>query len=105
MLVTRGAVSGEDLAGAAVWGLVGSAQAEHPGRFALVDLGGGAVVAPPGALTAGEPRVLVRDGEVLAPRLARIGLGCRAGRAGTVTGWCWSLAGLAGWAGWWPGIW
>ncbi len=72
VLVTRGAVSGEDLAGAAVWGLVGSAQAEHPGRFALVDLGGGAVVVPPGALTAGEPRVLVRGGEVLAPRLARI---------------------------------
>jgi acyl transferase domain-containing protein len=42
-VVTRGAVAcdGEtvtDLAGAAVWGLVRSAQAEHPDRFVLVDL-------------------------------------------------------------------
>ena len=48
-MVTRGAVSvtaGEsvaDLAGAAVWGLVRSAQSEHPGSLVLVDLppGGG----------------------------------------------------------------
>ncbi|MGD3113081.1 SpnB-like Rossmann fold domain-containing protein, partial [Streptomyces sp. YGL11-2] len=36
VFVTRGAVSGVDLAGAAVWGLVRSAQSEHPGRFGLV---------------------------------------------------------------------
>ncbi|NEC19262.1 SpnB-like Rossmann fold domain-containing protein, partial [Streptomyces parvus] len=40
--VTRGAVAfGDepvaDPAGAAVWGLVRSAQAEHPGRFVLLD--------------------------------------------------------------------
>jgi len=29
-----------DPAAAAVWGLLGSAQAEHPGRFGLVDLCG-----------------------------------------------------------------
>ncbi|WP_107062832.1 type I polyketide synthase [Streptomyces hygroscopicus] len=44
VVVTRGAVSvgpGEavtDLAGAAVWGLMRSAQSEHPGRFVLVDV-------------------------------------------------------------------
>ena len=42
VVVTRGAVAlpGEDvtdLAGAAVWGLVRSAQTEHPGRIVLVD--------------------------------------------------------------------
>ncbi|WP_052808535.1 type I polyketide synthase [Streptomyces cyaneogriseus] len=44
VVVTRGAVAvdaGEpvrDVAGAAVWGLVRSAQSEHPDRFALLDL-------------------------------------------------------------------
>ncbi|MFB6441018.1 type I polyketide synthase [Streptomyces sp. NPDC056411] len=44
--VTRGAVAAgpdegvADLAGAAVWGLVRSAQREHPGRFHLLDLDG-----------------------------------------------------------------
>ncbi|MEV0375119.1 type I polyketide synthase, partial [Streptomyces sp. NPDC050636] len=38
VFVTRGAVSGADLAGAAVWGLVRSAQSEHPDRFGLVEL-------------------------------------------------------------------
>ena len=42
VVATRGAmgVAGEDvtdLAGAAVWGLVRSAQTEHPGRVVLVD--------------------------------------------------------------------
>ncbi len=46
VLVTRGAVAvgvGEapDLVAASVWGLVRSAQSEHPGRFLLVDLEGG----------------------------------------------------------------
>ena len=44
-VVTRGAVSvaGEgvdDPAGGGVWGLVRAAQAEHPGRFVLVDVDG-----------------------------------------------------------------
>src|SRR5260370_6668879 len=34
--------------------------------------GGGWPVVPPGAVAAGEPQLLVRGGEVLAPRLARI---------------------------------
>ncbi|MCZ0975415.1 hypothetical protein O1L55_37555 [Streptomyces albulus] len=39
VFATRGAVDGTDLTGATVWGLVRSAQSEHPGRFGLVDLG------------------------------------------------------------------
>ncbi|KJS51902.1 hypothetical protein VM98_34610, partial [Streptomyces rubellomurinus subsp. indigoferus] len=44
VLLTTGAVAVDadgqvaDLASAAVWGLVRSAQAEHPGRFALIDV-------------------------------------------------------------------
>ncbi|WP_432049238.1 polyketide synthase dehydratase domain-containing protein, partial [Streptomyces asiaticus] len=79
VVVTRGAVaavSGEgvpDVAAAAVWGLVRSAQAEHPDRFVLVDvddvsLSSGVLRA---ALGCGEPQVAVRSGDVLVPRLAR----------------------------------
>ena len=81
VVVTRGAVAagpGEetDLAGAAVWGLVRSAQSENPDRLVLSDLpavGGSAddAVALARALGTGEPEVLVRDGGVLARRLAR----------------------------------
>ncbi|MEN2423896.1 type I polyketide synthase [Streptomyces rimosus] len=72
VFVTRGAVSGADLAGAAVWGLVRSAQSEHPGRFGLMDLADDADVAlVPRALATDEPQLLVRGGEVLAARLAR----------------------------------
>ena len=50
MVCTVGAVAlpGEDvsdLAGAAVWGLVRSAQTEHPGRIVLVDSDGAVDVA------------------------------------------------------------
>ncbi|MGW0551887.1 type I polyketide synthase, partial [Streptomyces altiplanensis] len=38
VFVTRGAVGGTDVAAAAVWGLVRSAQSENPGCFGLVDL-------------------------------------------------------------------
>ncbi|MFJ9613855.1 type I polyketide synthase [Streptomyces noursei] len=72
VFVTRGATSGADLAGAAVWGLVRSAQSEHPGRFGLVDLDDGAdVTALTRALATDEPELLLRGDEVLAPRLAR----------------------------------
>ncbi|MGW0778669.1 type I polyketide synthase, partial [Streptomyces sp. NPDC002835] len=40
VFMTRGAVSGADLAAAAAWGLVRSAQSEQPGRFVLVDVEG-----------------------------------------------------------------
>ncbi|MER5541612.1 type I polyketide synthase [Streptomyces sp. NPDC002589] len=75
VLVTRGAVavrpgeSVQDLAQAAVWGLVRTAQAEHPGRFALVDLAPDAAEVPATALASDEHQVAVRDGAVLVPRL------------------------------------
>jgi acyl transferase domain-containing protein/acyl carrier protein len=58
----------KDLRTAPVWGLVRSAQAEHPGRFVLVETGGDELGA---ALASGEPEIAVRDGEQFAPRLVR----------------------------------
>ncbi|SDI56604.1 polyene macrolide polyketide synthase/pimaricinolide synthase PimS1, partial [Sinosporangium album] len=73
VFVTRGAVDGDDLAGASVWGLVRSAQSEHPGRFVLVDVADDEAFAVlPQALAADEPQVLLRGGRVLAARLARV---------------------------------
>ncbi|ETW22459.1 inactive phenolphthiocerol synthesis polyketide synthase type I Pks1 [Mycobacterium gastri 'Wayne'] len=75
VVTTRGAVAlpGEDvtdLAGAAVWGLVRSAQTEHPGRIVLVDtdaaLDESALAA---VLAAGEPQVLWRGGQVYIARV------------------------------------
>ncbi|MFD7631786.1 SDR family NAD(P)-dependent oxidoreductase, partial [Streptomyces sp. NPDC059851] len=62
-----------DLAHAAVWGLVRSAQAEHPDRFVLIDLDGEETSyrALPAALATDEPQLALRDGTVRAPRLAR----------------------------------
>ena len=78
VVVTHGAVAvreGEelrDLPGAAVWGLVRSAQSEHPGRIVLVDVDEQPARAVLDALARGaEPQVAVRDGEAFAPRLAR----------------------------------
>ena len=80
-LLTEGAIAasvGEspDPAAAAIWGLIRSAQREHPGRFALVDSDGekASQAALSAALAAGgeEPELVLRDGVALAPRLARI---------------------------------
>ncbi|MCC3767353.1 type I polyketide synthase [Streptomyces sp. UNOC14_S4] len=79
VLLTKGAVAtdtGEpvtDLAGAAVWGLVRSAQSENPGRFVLVDLDGtnDSLRALPAALASDEPQLALRDGTPRAPRLTR----------------------------------
>jgi 4-hydroxyphenylalkanoate synthase len=70
---TRGAVglAGaeiDDLAAAAVWGLVRSAQAENPGRILLLDTDG--TVDPATLVAAGEPQLVVRAGKVHAARLA-----------------------------------
>nr|SAI82900.1 HrnB; Macrolactam polyketide synthase type I; modules loading, 1-2 [Streptomyces sp. CMB-0406] len=79
-VVTRGAVSvdGEDvtnLAGAAVWGLVRSAQTENPGRVVLIDLDPGAddtaIDLGPSVAT-GEAQLAIRNDVVLRPRLARV---------------------------------
>ncbi|MGQ4267283.1 SDR family NAD(P)-dependent oxidoreductase [Nocardiopsis changdeensis] len=59
-----------DLAGAAVWGLVSSAESEDPGRFLLVDTDRSGTDALAAALRTGEPRVAVRDGRPYVPRLA-----------------------------------
>ncbi|MEU7076085.1 SDR family NAD(P)-dependent oxidoreductase, partial [Streptomyces narbonensis] len=92
--VTRGAVAafpGEDvtsLATAPLWGLLRSAQSENPGRLFLLDLGasgsgsvgedaggtgedGGAEGLIRAAAAGDEPQLAVRDGRLLAPRLAR----------------------------------
>ena len=73
VVLTRGAVAfaGEDvtdLAGAAVWGLVRSAQAENPGRVVLVDSDGSLDIDE--VIGCGEPQLLVRAGVVHAARLA-----------------------------------
>ncbi|MET7370882.1 SDR family NAD(P)-dependent oxidoreductase, partial [Streptomyces sp. NPDC005566] len=77
-VVTRGAVpagpGAVDVVGAAVWGLVRSAQSEHPDRIVLLDVD--PTTDEEGvdlALLAGvdEPQVAVRDGALLVPRLAR----------------------------------
>ncbi|MEU5274571.1 SDR family NAD(P)-dependent oxidoreductase [Streptomyces hygroscopicus] len=83
LIVTRGAVATgahedvEDLAAAAVWGLVRSAQSENPGRFVLADIDGGESSWPALAAAvrteAEEPQLVVRAGEVAVPRLARWG--------------------------------
>nr|WP_225956835.1 type I polyketide synthase [Amycolatopsis lexingtonensis] len=73
VLVTRGATTGADLPAAAVWGLVRTAQVEHPGRVALIDLDGtdASLAALPNALTTGEPQLTLVDGEPRAARVAR----------------------------------
>ncbi|MEV0299376.1 SDR family NAD(P)-dependent oxidoreductase, partial [Nocardia sp. NPDC050710] len=74
---TSGAVSvaGEDitnLAGAAVGGLVRSAQAESPGRIVLIDTDSELDGLLGGILAADEPQVAVREGQVHIARLARV---------------------------------
>ncbi|MFF0457526.1 type I polyketide synthase [Nocardia africana] len=71
---TDGAVSvaGEEitnLAGAAVCGLVRSAQTEHPGRIVLLDTDSGV---PGGVAAASEPQLAVRAGQAYATRLTRV---------------------------------
>ena len=76
VVVTRGAVAvGEetsDLAQAAVWGLVHSAQSEHPGRFLLVDVDGSAEPAWGSVAELDEPQLALREGRLAAPRLGRL---------------------------------
>ncbi len=82
-VVTGGAVAvgaGEELPGlaqAGVWGLVRVAQAENPGRFALVDLDGAHAsweALPDALLAAGteEHQLAIREGGAFAPRLAPV---------------------------------
>jgi NAD(P)-dependent dehydrogenase (short-subunit alcohol dehydrogenase family)/acyl carrier protein len=73
VVVTKGAVATRadedtpELAAAAAWGLVRTAQSEHPGRFLLLDLD-----EYEGApLGVGEPQSAVRASRILVPRLVR----------------------------------
>lgn len=59
-----------DLSGAAVWGLLASAETENPGRFLLLDADRIDTSLLAAAAATGEPRVAVRDGRLYAPRLA-----------------------------------
>ncbi|MER6154415.1 SDR family NAD(P)-dependent oxidoreductase, partial [Streptomyces sp. NPDC001868] len=76
VIVTGGATTG-DPAGAAVWGLLLSLQAEFPDRFVLVDLADDGTDAPAlasavaTALARGESQVAVREGALRVPRLVR----------------------------------
>jgi acyl transferase domain-containing protein/acyl carrier protein len=75
VLLTTGAVGPEvtDAAAAAVWGLVRTAQSEHPDRFVLVDTDDRpeSRAAFRAALATGEPQLAIRDGKLFVPRLAR----------------------------------
>ncbi|MCX4792029.1 SDR family NAD(P)-dependent oxidoreductase [Streptomyces sp. NBC_01221] len=81
-VVTRGAMPAGpgravDPVGAAVWGLVRSAQSEHPDRIVLVDTDPASEEQLDLALLAGldEPQVAIRQGALLVPRLMRAGGG------------------------------
>ncbi|MFG3079043.1 SDR family NAD(P)-dependent oxidoreductase [Streptomyces sp. NPDC048225] len=60
------------LAHRTVWGLVRAAQAEHPGRFVLVDDDGSDAsrAALPAAVATGEPQLALRDGTAHRPLLS-----------------------------------
>ncbi|WP_280432515.1 type I polyketide synthase [Nocardia brasiliensis] len=60
-----------DLASAAVWGLIRTAQAEYPGRFVLVDLDDetSSARALPSALRTAEEQIAIRDGHLSTPRI------------------------------------
>ncbi|MEV4559595.1 type I polyketide synthase [Kitasatospora sp. NPDC049285] len=73
-VVTRGAVGeSPELAAAPVWGLLRSAQSEHPDRLVLVDTDGSSaseeVLAA--AVATGEPQLALHEGVVTVPRLVR----------------------------------
>ncbi|MEU3611613.1 SDR family NAD(P)-dependent oxidoreductase [Streptomyces sp. NPDC006872] len=92
VVVTRNAAAvaegaAADPVQAAVWGLLSSAVTEHPGRVGLVDLDGTAASlaavrsAVGAAVGADEPRLAVRDGRAMAPRLVRAAGTPRSARA------------------------
>ncbi|QDY80096.1 type I polyketide synthase [Streptomyces qinzhouensis] len=70
-LDTGGGERVESLPGASVWGLIRSAQTEHPGRFRLLDLDDSPTspARVPDALALDEAQLALRGGACLAPRL------------------------------------
>ncbi|MEU7908088.1 type I polyketide synthase [Actinoplanes sp. NPDC049118] len=77
VFVTCGAVAARpgdpvaDPGHAALWGLIRSAQSEHPDRFQLIDADADSAARLPEAVGTGEPQVAIRGAELLAPRLVR----------------------------------
>ncbi|MEV0251133.1 SDR family NAD(P)-dependent oxidoreductase [Nocardia sp. NPDC050712] len=74
---TTGAIAaGEEdvpnLTHAATWGLLRSAQTEHPGRIILIDTDTTATPLPPGIANGTEPQLALRNNTILAPRLTRV---------------------------------
>jgi acyl transferase domain-containing protein/acyl carrier protein len=84
VFLTSGAVAVDatepppSVAGSALWGLLRSAQAEHPGRLLLVDLDprdpgrDSLPAAVAGAFAADEPQIALREGKLFVPRLRRM---------------------------------
>ncbi|MGX1855537.1 SDR family NAD(P)-dependent oxidoreductase, partial [Streptomyces sp. NPDC055299] len=94
VFVTRGAVDApgtthHDAAAAPIWGLVRSAQSEHPGRFVLADLDGqdASYAALTAALATNEPQFAVRGGTVHLPRVAPVHAGTALREPVDGTGW------------------
>ncbi|MFD0312575.1 SDR family NAD(P)-dependent oxidoreductase, partial [Streptomyces sp. NPDC127119] len=102
VFLTRGAVEavpGEGVTApesSPMWGLVRTAQSEHPGRMLLVDVdtdvqtgeNGGPDAAQAlvsAALATGEPQIALREGRMTAPRLARAAAPAAVSPAGTGT--------------------
>ncbi|MFI5783804.1 SDR family NAD(P)-dependent oxidoreductase [Nocardia sp. NPDC051570] len=102
VVVTRGAHGhGQaDLAAAAVWGLLRSAQSEHPGRIVLVDIDDESAHGRlPAVLASGEPQAMVCAGRLSVPRLTKANTMIRAGSTGfgeevVITGGTGALGGV-----------
>jgi polyketide synthase 12 len=80
VVLTHGAIAVDssedvtDLAQAAVWGLLRSAQTENPGRIVLADIDdwAGADVAVAETLSRDESQLALRNGVCFAPRMVRV---------------------------------
>ncbi|MFI9271485.1 type I polyketide synthase [Kitasatospora sp. NPDC052896] len=75
VVLTRDATAPEpDLAGAAVWGLVRTAQSELPGRVVLIDVDAdpASLRLLPAAAACGEPQLSLRGGRATVPRLVDV---------------------------------
>ncbi|MET9678438.1 SDR family NAD(P)-dependent oxidoreductase, partial [Streptomyces sp. NPDC006482] len=69
VVLTRDAVDNPDQA--AVWGLIRTAQNEHPDRLVLVDTDSTSAPLLHAALATGEPQLALTAGKITVPRLAR----------------------------------
>jgi len=76
VVTRRGIAVGDeapDLAQTPIWGLIRSAQSEHPGRFLLIDTDADELPDIGDVVAADEPQLAIRDSRMRAPRLARAG--------------------------------